>query len=67
MATYTKTERFFRKEVEIVADILRTRGFAEEWSIFTPYQTEIKMYHKIKNRFAILHKEGNNVVVNYSK
>ena len=67
MATYTKTECFFRKEVEIVADILRTRGFAEEWSIFTPYQTEIKMYHKIKKRIAILRKEGNNVVVNYSK
>ena len=67
MATYTKTECFFRKEVEIVADILRTRGFAEEWSIFTPYQTEIKMYHKIQNKFAMLKKEGNNVVVNYSK
>ena len=36
MAVYKKTECFFRKEVETVADILRTRGFAEEWSIFTP-------------------------------
>ncbi len=67
MAVYEKTEHFFRKEIEVVSDILRGRGFMEEWSIYTPYQIEIKMYHKLQNKFAMLRKEGNNVVVNYSK
>ena len=67
MATYTKTERFFRKEIEVVSDILRARGYKEEWSIYTPYQTVIKMYHKIQNKFAMLKKEGNNVVVDYTR
>lgn len=67
MAVYEKTEHFYRKEVEIVSDILRARGYKEEWSIYTPYQIEIKMYHKLQNKFAMLRKQGNNVVVNYSK
>ena len=67
MAVYEKTEHFFRKEIEVVSDILRARGFREEWSIYTPYQIEIKMYHKLQNKFAMLRKQGNNVVVNYSK
>ena len=67
MAVYEKTEHFFRKEIEVVSDILRGRGFMEEWSIYTPYQIEIKMYHKLQNKFAMLRKQGNNVVVNYSK
>ena len=43
MAIYTGTEHFYRKEVEIVSDILRARGYKEEWSIITPFQQEIKM------------------------
>jgi len=43
MATYIKTEHFFKREVEAVSDILRARGFKEEWSIITPYQAEIKL------------------------
>ena len=43
MATYIKTEHFFKREVEAVSDILRARGFREEWSIITPYQAEIKV------------------------
>jgi hypothetical protein len=67
MAVYKKTEHFFRKEVEEVADILRNRGYKEEWSIITPFQLEIKMYHKLKNKFAMLRKQGNNTVVDYSR
>lgn len=67
MAVYEKTEHFFRKEIEVVSDILRARGFREEWSIYTPYQIEIKMYHKLQNKFAMLRKQGNNTVVDYSR
>jgi hypothetical protein len=67
MAIYTGTEHFYRKEVEIVSDILRARGYKEEWSIITPFQQEIKMYHKIQNKFALLRKQGNNTVVDYSR
>lgn len=67
MAIYTGTEHFYRKEVEEVADVLRGKGFCEEWSIFTPFQTEIKMYHKLQNKFAMLRKQGNNTVVDYSR
>jgi len=45
MAVYIKTEHFFKREVEAVSDILRARGYKEEWSIITPYQAEIKMFH----------------------
>ena len=67
MATYIKTEHFFKKEVEVVSDILRARGCREEWSIITPYQAEIKMFHVLQNKFALLRKQGNNTVVNYSR
>lgn len=67
MAVYTGTEHFYRKEVEIVSDILRARGYKEEWSIITPYQTEIKMFHVLQNKFALLRKQGNNTVVDYSR
>lgn len=56
-----------RKEVEIVSDILRARGYKEEWSIITPFQQEIKMYHKIQNKFALLRKQGKHTVVDYSR
>lgn len=67
MAIYTGTEHFYRKEVEIVSDILRARGYREEWSIITPFQQEIKMYHKIQNKFALLRKQGKHTVVDYSR
>ena len=67
MAIYTGTEHFYRKEVEIVSDILRARGYEEEWSIITPFQQEIKMYHKIQNKFALLRKQGKHTVVDYSR
>ena len=72
MAIYTGTEHFYRKEVEIVSDILRAdvlrhKGFKEEWSIITPFQQEIKMYHKIQNKFALLRKQGKHTVVDYSR
>ena len=67
MAIYTGTEHFYRKEVEIVSDILRARGYKEEWSIITPFQQEIKMYHKIQNKFALLRKQGNHTIVDYSR
>lgn len=67
MATYIKTEHFFKREVEAVSDILRARGYKEEWSIITPYQMEIKMYHKLQNKFAILRQIGKHTVVDYSK
>ena len=43
------------------------RGFREEWSIITPYQAEIKMFHVLQNKFALLRKQGNNTVVDYSR
>ncbi len=52
MATYIKTEHFFKRE---------------EWSIITPYQAEIKMFHVLQNKFALLRKQGNNTVVDYSR
>lgn len=67
MAIYTGTEHFYRKEVEIVSDILRAIGYKEEWSIITPFQQEIKMYHKIQNKFALLRKQGNHTIVDYSR
>ena len=67
MATYIKTEHFFIREVEAVSDILRARGFKEEWSIITPYQAEIKMLHVLQNKFALLRKQGNNTVVDYPR
>ena len=67
MATYIKTEHFFKREVEAVSDILRARGYKEEWGIITPYQMEIKMYHKLQNKFAILRQIGKHTVVDYSK
>jgi len=67
MAVYEKTEHFFRKEIEVVSDILRARGYREEWSIYTPYQMEIKMYHKLQNKFATLRQAGKHTVVDYSK
>lgn len=67
MAVYEKTEHFFRKEIEVVSDILRARGYREEWSIITPYQAEIKMFHVLQNKFALLRKQGNNTVVDYSR
>lgn len=66
MAIYTGTERF-KLTLDRAADVLRKRGYKEEWSIITPFQQEIKMYHKLQNKFAMLRKQGNNVVVNYSK
>ena len=56
-----------KKEVEVVSDILRARGYKEEWSIITPYQAEIKMFHVLQNKFALLRKQGNNTVVDYSR
>lgn len=67
MAIYTGTEHFIKKEVEAVSDILRARGFREEWSIITPFQQEIKMFHVLQNKFALLRKQGNNTVVDYSR
>ena len=67
MAIYTGTEHFFRKEIEVVSDILRARGYREEWRIITPYQAEIKMFHVLQNKFALLRKQGNNTVVDYSR
>lgn len=67
MAVYTGTEHFIKKEVEAVSDILRARGFREEWSIITPFQQEIKMFHVLQNKFALLRKQGNNTVVDYSR
>lgn len=67
MATYTGTERFYKRSPEVVADVLRHRGFREEWSIITPFQQEIKMFHIIQNKFALLRKQGEHTVVDYSK
>lgn len=67
MAAYIKTEHFFKREVEAVSDILRARGYREEWNIITPFQQEIKMYHKIQNKFALLRKQGKHTVVDYSR
>nr|DAZ16764.1 MAG TPA: hypothetical protein [Caudoviricetes sp.] len=67
MAIYTGTEHFYRRNPEEVADVLRHKGFKEEWSIITPFQQEIKMYHKIQNKFALLRKQGKHTVVNYSR
>lgn len=67
MAIYTGTEHFYRRNPEEVADVLRHKGFKEEWSIITPFQQEIKMFHKLQNKFALLRKQGNHTVVDYSK
>ena len=67
MAIYTGTEHFYRRNPEEVADVLRHKGFKEEWSIITPFQQEIKMYHKIQNKFALLRKQGKHTVVDYSR
>lgn len=66
MAIYTGTERF-KLTLDRAADVLRKRGYKEEWSIITPFQQEIKMYHKIQNKFALLRKQGNHTIVDYSK
>lgn len=67
MAIYTGTEHFYRRNPEEVADVLRHKGFKEEWSIITPFQKEIKMFHKLQNKFALLRKQGNHTVVDYSR
>ena len=67
MAIYTGTEHFYRRNPEEVADVLRHKGFKEESSIITPFQQEIKMYHKIQNKFALLRKQGKHTVVDYSR
>lgn len=67
MAIYTGTEHFYRRSPEEVADVLRHKGFKEEWSIITPFQQEIKMFHKLQNKFALLRKQGNHTVVDYSR
>ena len=67
MAVYTGTEHFIKKEVEAVSDILRARGFREEWSIITTYQAEIKIFHVLHKNYEILIKQGNNTVVDYSR
>jgi hypothetical protein len=67
MAIYTGTEHFYRRNPEEVADVLRHKGFKEEWSIITPFQQEIKMFHKLQNKFALLRKQGNHTVVDYSR
>lgn len=67
MAIYTGTEHFYRRNPEEVADVLRHKGFKEEWSIITPFQQEIKMYHKIQNKFALLRQAGKHTVVDYSR
>ena len=66
MAIYTGTERF-KLTLDRAADVLRKRGYKEEWSIITPYQAEIKMFHVLQNKFALLRKQGNNTVVDYSR
>lgn len=66
MAIYTGTERF-KLTLDRAADVLRKRGYKEEWSIITPFQQEIKMYHKIQNKFALLRKQGNHTIVDYSR
>lgn len=66
MAIYTGTERF-KLTLDRAADVLRKRGYKEEWSIITPFQQEIKMYHKIQNKFALLRKQGKHTVVDYSR
>lgn len=67
MAIYTGIEHFYRRNPEEVADVLRHKGFKEEWSIITPFQQEIKMFHKLQNKFALLRKQGNHTVVDYSR
>ena len=67
MAVYTGTEHFIKKEVEAVSDILRARGFREEWSIITPFQQEIKMYNILKNEYAYVQKMKTHITVTYSK
>lgn len=67
MAIYTGTEHFYRRNPEEVADVLRHKGFKKEWSIITPFQQEIKMFHKLQNKFALLRKQGNHTVVDYSR
>ena len=67
MAIYTGTEHFYRRNPEEVADVLRHKGFKEEWSIITPFQQELKMFHQLQNKFALLRKKGNHTVVDYSR
>lgn len=63
---YIRTERF-KTNLEKAADILRARGYQEEWSIITPFQQEIKMYHILKNEYAYLQQMKTHVTVTYSK
>lgn len=63
---YIKTERF-KLDLDKVADILRKRGYTEEWVIITPYQEESRMYNLIENKYASLRVENDQTVVDYSK
>lgn len=63
---YIKTERF-KLDLDKVADILRKRGYTEEWVIITPYQQEIKMYNLLENISAYIKDVKTHIVVTYSK
>ena len=67
MAIYTGTEHFYRRNPEEVADVLRHKGFKEEWSIITPFQQEIKMYNILKNEYAYVRKMKTHITVTYSR
>lgn len=61
---YIKTERF-RNSLERTVDILRSRGYEEEWRFITPFQEESRMSNLLKNKVAYLRAEGNQTVVDY--
>lgn len=61
---YIKTERF-RNNLDRTIDILRSRGYEEEWHFVTPYQEESRMCNLLKNKVAYLRAEDNQTVVDY--
>lgn len=63
---YIKTERF-KLDLDKVADILRKRGYDEQWRVITPYQQEIKMYNLLENISAYIQKMKTHTTVTYSK
>lgn len=63
---YTKTERF-KLNLDRTADVLRKRGYDEQWRVITPYQQEIKMYNILKNEYAYVRKMKTHTTVTYSK
>lgn len=63
---YIKTEKF-RFDLDRTVDVLRSRGYKEEWIINTPFQAEAKMYNILQNKFACLREEANQTIVDYTR